>query len=107
GKWQDSVSGETFPTFHPATEEKIADVAKACAQDVDLAVQAARRAFDAGDWARMDARDRGRLMNKLADLIEANREELAALETFDNGKPINDALGDLTMVVDVFRYYAG
>ncbi|HWL10110.1 MAG TPA: aldehyde dehydrogenase family protein [Planctomicrobium sp.] len=107
GKWQNSVSGETFATYHPATEEKIADVAKANAEDVNLAVMAARRAFESGDWAKMDARDRGRLMNKLADLIETNREELAALETLDNGKPINDALGDFAMVVDVFRYYAG
>jgi len=108
GKWQDSVSGETFGTFHPATEEKIADVARGNAQDIDLAVKAARKAFEQGDWPRMDARDRGRLLNRLADLVEANIEELAALETLDNGKPYHDARNaDLPMVIDCFRYYAG
>ncbi len=108
GKWEDSVSGETFPTFHPATEEKIADVAKGNAQDVDRAVKAARKAFEEGPWPKMDARDRGRLLNKLADLVEANLEELAALETLDNGKPIADSrAADLPLVIDCFRYYAG
>ncbi|SFH59799.1 aldehyde dehydrogenase family protein [Planctomicrobium piriforme] len=108
GEWKNSVSGETFPTYHPATEEKIADVAKANAQDVDLAVKAARKAFETGPWPKMDARDRGRLLNKLADLIEANLDELAALETLDNGKPINDARNaDIPLVIDVLRYYAG
>ena len=108
GQWQDSASGETFATFHPATEEKIADVAKANAQDVDRAVKAARKAFETGPWPKMDARDRGRLLNKLADLVEANLEELAALETLDNGKPISDARNaDLPLVIDCLRYYAG
>lgn len=108
GNWQGSVSGETFATCHPATEEKIADVARANAQDVDLAVKAARKAFEEGPWPQMDARERGRLLYKLADLIEANIDELAALETLDNGKPITEALnGDLPMVIDCFRYYAG
>ncbi|WP_437223821.1 aldehyde dehydrogenase family protein [Planctomicrobium sp. SH661] len=108
GQWRDSVSGQTFATHHPATEEKIADVARANAQDVDLAVKAARRAFETGPWSRMDARDRGRLMYKLADLIEENIEELAALETLDNGKPIVDSRNaDLPLVVDCLRYYAG
>ena len=108
GQWCDSVSGKTFPTINPATEEKIADVAEADAADVDMAAKAARRAFESGDWATMDARDRGRLLNKLADLIEQNQEELAALETLDNGKPIRDSLAaDLPLVIDCFRYYAG
>lgn len=108
GEWRDSVSGETFSTFHPATEEKIADVAKANAADVDLAVKAARKAFEDGPWPKMDARDRGRLLHRLADLIEENAEELAALETLDNGKPINDArTADIPLVIDCLRYYAG
>lgn len=108
GKWKDSVSGETFGTYHPATEEKIADVARANAQDVDLAVKAARKAFEEGPWPKMDARDRGQLLNKLADLIADNLDELAALETLDNGKPISDALAaDLPLVIDCLRYYAG
>ncbi|MBX3438579.1 MAG: aldehyde dehydrogenase family protein, partial [Planctomycetaceae bacterium] len=108
GQWCDAASGETFATYHPATEEKIADVALAGAEDVDRAVKAARRAFEEGPWHEMDARDRGILLNKLADLIEKNIDELAALETLDNGKPISDArAADLPLVVDCLRYYAG
>ncbi len=108
GKWCDSVSGETFATYHPATEEKIADIARGNAQDVDLAVKAARQAFETGPWPAMDARDRGRLIGKLADLIEQYSEELAALETLDNGKPIRDSLAaDIPLVIDCLRYYAG
>jgi len=108
GKWRDSVSGKTFETINPATEELIAEVAEADAADIDLAVKAARKAFDTGPWRKMDARDRGRLMNQLADLIEQNIEELAELETLDNGKPISESRNaDLPLVVDCFRYYAG
>ncbi len=108
GKWRDSQSGKTFATCNPATEEEIAQVAEGDAADIDLAVKAARKAFDSGPWRKMDARDRGRLMNKLADLIEQNIDELATLETLDNGKPISESRnGDLPLVVDCFRYYAG
>jgi aldehyde dehydrogenase (NAD+) len=108
GQWTDSESGKTFATHHPATEEKIADVARASEKDVDRAVKAARKAFEEGDWPKMDARDRGRLLNKLADIIEANQAELAALETLDNGKPIKDAsTADVPLVIDCLRYYAG
>ncbi|MEW4529021.1 aldehyde dehydrogenase family protein [Maioricimonas sp. JC845] len=108
GQWQDSVSGDTFQTINPVNEEPIADVARANAEDVDRAVKAARKAFEAGDWSKMDARDRGRLINRLADLIEENFDELAALESLDNGKPIRDSRGaDLPLVIDCLRYYAG
>ena len=108
GQWRDSVSGKTFETIDPATEEVIARVAEGDAADIDLAVKAARRAFDSGPWRTMDARDRGRLLYKLADLIEQNIDELAALETLDNGKPISESRnGDLPLVVDCLRYYAG
>ena len=108
GEWCDAISGKTFATFNPATEEKIADVAEGDAADVDKAVKAARRALESGPWSKMDARDRGRLINKLADLVEKNVEELAALETLDNGKPIRDArAADLPLVIDCLRYYAG
>jgi aldehyde dehydrogenase (NAD+) len=108
GEWVDSVSGKTFDTVNPATEEVIAAVAEGDAADIDLAVKAARKAFESGPWRSMDARDRGRLLNKLADLIEDNFDELAALETLDNGKPINDSrAADIPLVIDCFRYYAG
>src|SRR5271166_2022617 len=99
GKWRDSVSGKTFETINPATEETIIRVAEGDAADIDLAVKAARKAFDTGPWRTMDARDRGRLMNKLADLIEKHIDELAELETLDNGKPISASRhGDLPLV---------
>ncbi len=108
GQWRDSISGKTFATINPATEEVIAEVAEGDAADIDLAVKAARKAFDSGPWRTMDARDRGRLLNKLADLIEANIDELARLETLDNGKPISESRqGDLPLVIDCLRYYAG
>ena len=108
GKWCDSVSGETFATYHPATQEKIADVARGNVQDIDRAVKAARKAFETGPWPAMDARERGRLLHKLADLIEQHAGELAALETLDNGKPIRDAqTADIPLVIDCLRYYAG
>lgn len=108
GQWVPAASGKTFDTIHPATEEVVAQVAEGDAADIDLAVQAARNAFENGPWRTMDARDRGRLMYKLADLIEDELDELAALETLDNGKPIRDSrAADLPLVVDCLRYYAG
>jgi len=108
GRWVDSVSGRTFPTINPTTGEAITQVAEGDKADVDLAVTAARRAFEKGPWAKMNARERGRLIYKLADLIEKNIDELAALETLDNGKPINDSRGaDLPLTLDCYRYYAG
>jgi aldehyde dehydrogenase (NAD+) len=108
GEWRESTSGKTFQTLHPATEEVIAEVAYGGDEDVNLAVKAARDAFENGPWSRMDARDRGRLLNRLADLMEANFDELAALESLDNGKPIADArAADLPLSIDCLRYYAG
>src|SRR5215470_14355749 len=108
GKWIPSASGKTFETIHPATEEVICEVAEGDKEDVDAAVDAARDAFENGPWATMDARDRGALMYKLADLIEEEADELAALETLDNGKPISDSrAADIPLVIDCLRYYAG
>jgi len=108
GQWVPAKSGKTFETIHPATEEVIAEVAEGDAPDVDLAVEAARNALEQGPWGTMDARDRGRLMYKLADMIEEESDELAALEVLDNGKPISEAkAGDLPITIDVLRYYAG
>src|ERR1700680_1105665 len=80
GKWVDSASGKTFATVNPATGETLCQVAEGDKADIDLAVKAARKAFEEGPWPKMNASERGRLINKLADLIEQNREELAALE---------------------------
>ena len=91
GQWVPARSGRTFATVNPANEEPIADVAEGDAADIDAAVKAARAAFDEGPWPRMDARERGRLMHRLCDLIEAEIDDLAALESLDNGKPLADA----------------
>jgi len=108
GQWTPAKSGRTFATLNPATEEVIAQVAEGDAADVDAAVRAARKAFDEGPWPRMNARERGRLMHRLADLIEAEIDELAALESLDNGKPVRDArTGDIPHALDCLRYYAG
>src|SRR6266446_376779 len=108
GKWLDSASGKTFPTVNPATGETICQVAEGDKADVDRAVKAARKAFESGPWKKMNARERGRLLYKLADLVEENIDELAALETLDNGKPINDSRNiDLPLAIETFRYYAG
>ncbi len=108
GKWLDSVSGKTFPTINPATGETICQVAEGDKADVDLAVKAARKAFDEGPWRKMNASERGRLLNRLADLIEQNKEELSALESLDNGKPYRDSMAaDLPLTIKAYRYYAG
>ncbi len=108
GEWIPAESGNTFETIHPATGEVIAQVAEGDEADVNKAVTAARKAFDEGPWRQMDARERGEIMHRLADLIEAEMEELAALETLDNGKPISDSLAaDLPLTIDCLRYYAG
>src|SRR5438132_6810370 len=108
GKWVDSQSGKTFPTINPATGETICQVAEGDKADIDLAVKAARKAFESGPWPKMSAAERGRLMHKLADAIEANIDELASLETLDNGKPLRDSrAADLPLTVKCYRYYAG
>jgi aldehyde dehydrogenase (NAD+) len=108
-QWIDSVSGKTFETLNPATGEVLANVAEADAADVDLAVKAARNAFHSkAQWRRMSASERGKLLHRLADLIEQNIEELATLESLDNGKPRHVArAADLPLVIACYRYYAG
>jgi aldehyde dehydrogenase (NAD+) len=108
-KWVSSVSGKTFETINPATGELLASVAEADSADVDLAVKAARKAFHSkAHWRRMSASERGKLLNRLADLIEKNADELATLESLDNGKPKHvAAAADLPLVIACYRYYAG
>src|SRR5256885_17140091 len=90
GQWVDAESGKTFKTPNPATGETLAEVAEADKADIDKAVVAARRAFE-GKWSKISARDRGRLLYKLSQLIEQHAAELAALETSDNGKPLRES----------------
>ncbi len=108
GEFRDAASGETFATINPATEESITDVASAGLGDIDAAVAAAREAFENGPWASMPARERGRIIWRIGELVRDNVEEIAILETIDNGKPIFESrYVDIPMVAEVFQYYAG
>src|SRR5258708_15635244 len=88
GKWVSAASGKTFPSYNPATGEVLAQVAEGDRQDIDAAVKAARKAFDSGPWSRLTASERGKLVWKLAHLLEEHLEEFAPLETLDNGNPL-------------------
>ena len=108
GNWVNAASGKSFDVFDPATDQVIAKVAEGESADVDLAVAAARKAFDSGPWSQMTASDRGRLIWKIGDLIEQHATELAELETIDNGKPFAVAkAADVALAADMFRYMAG
>lgn len=108
GEYTPTVTGKTFDVLDPATENVVAKVSEAQEKDIDTAVQAAREAFDNGDWTKMPAAERSRLIYKFADVLEENREELAQLEAIDNGKPYKIALeDDVDGTVEHFRYYAG
>jgi aldehyde dehydrogenase (NAD+) len=107
-RWVASESGKTFATINPSTGEEICQVAEADAADVDKAVAAARAAFDQGPWKKMRASERGRMLYRLADLIEQNADQLARLETLDNGKPLTIAKAvDVTKTIACYRYFAG
>ncbi|HEX8805872.1 MAG TPA: aldehyde dehydrogenase family protein, partial [Candidatus Aquilonibacter sp.] len=108
GKWVDAISGKTFATNNPATEDVIADVAQADADDAALAVKAARKALEEGPWGKIRAAERARIMNKFADLIRARQDEIVALESLDGGKPISSVRRqDYPAMLDCIEYYAG
>uniref|UniRef100_A0A4W3KA10 aldehyde dehydrogenase (NAD(+)) n=1 Tax=Callorhinchus milii TaxID=7868 RepID=A0A4W3KA10_CALMI len=108
-EWHHSVSGKTFPTYNPSTGEKLCDIQEADQADVDKAVRAGRLAFSPGSvWRRMDASERGRLLDRLADLVERDRAQLATLESLDSGKPFLQAYYvDMQGVLKTLRYFAG
>jgi phenylacetaldehyde dehydrogenase len=108
GQWTDAASGRTFETPNPATGETLAHVAEGDAEDINRAVRAARAAFEDGPWRRMTPSDRGRLIWKIGDLILEHADELAQLESLDNGKPVAVARGaDVPLAADLFHYMAG
>ncbi|MGO8888431.1 MAG: aldehyde dehydrogenase family protein, partial [Streptosporangiaceae bacterium] len=108
GQWTDAASGKTFATPNPATGQTLANVAEGDAEDINRAVHAARRAFEDGPWGRMTPSDRGRLIWKIGDLILEHADELAQLESLDNGKPVAVARGaDVPLAADLFHYMAG
>jgi acyl-CoA reductase-like NAD-dependent aldehyde dehydrogenase len=109
GEFVDALQGKTFETSNPATGEVITNIAEAGPEDVELAVRAAKAAFEeSSPWRKMTPRDRGRILYKLADLIRANLDELSELETLDTGKPIFESSKfDIPQAADTFEYYAG
>ena len=108
GQWRDADGGATYVTVNPATGETNTTIAEADQRDADAAVRAARKAFESGPWPEIAAADRGKLLWRIADSIEKHADELAALETLDNGKPIFESRQvDIPMVAEVFRYFAG
>lgn len=107
GEWVKSLGGEFFPVYDPSSEEVIAEVPSAVAQDVDRAVTAARKAFDSGPWPATTAQDRGRILLRLAERVRRSAPELAELETRNSGKPIAESEFDISDVATCFEYYGG
>src|SRR2546425_10367658 len=108
GKWEAAVSSRTIPVLNPATGEQLTTVPDAGPEDVDRAVKAARRAFEKGFWRKMNVSQRERIIWRIGELIEKNKEELGLLESLNNGKTYLEALrGDIPPTADIFYYYAG
>ncbi len=108
GRWTDSSSGETFEVVNPATESVLSRISAGSAQDVDRAVGAARAQFDGGDWSKVSGPQRSRLLYRLADLLERDKEYLAKLESATVGKPLFEpTMLDIPNAIDTFRYFAG
>ncbi len=108
GEWTDPAGGETFETTNPATQETLCRVARGGPEDVDRAVKAARKALEEGDWPKMAARDREKILWRIGDLLMKNVDEVARLETLDNGKPIFESRYiDVPTTADCYRYFAG
>src|SRR5438874_168091 len=107
GEWVDAVRGGTREIFNPANNERIAVVADGTNEDAQAAVQHARKAFDEGPWPQMRAQERSGYFLRLADLIDKHADELATIETRNNGKPLREAKFDVADAANCFRYYAG
>lgn len=107
GEWISSQSGETRKIINPATQEVIAEAAEGNAEDARIAIQAARKAFDSGIWSDLSAAERASYLFAIANKLEERAEEIAALETLDNGKPLRESGFDVADAVACFRYYAG
>ena len=107
GEWTDAASGATFATIDPATDQPLAEVPLAGAEDVDRAVAAAREAFDDGRWSEIDPRKRAKVLFVIADAIEEHAATIGQIDTLDNGKPVGFAMAEAAHAAMVFRYYAG
>src|SRR5512134_1201502 len=107
GKWENAASGKTFPTINPATTEVIAQIAEGGTEDIDRAVKAARAALG-GPWGKMNASERGRIIWKMGERMLERADEIAKLETMDNGKTITESSKiDVPYSADLYFYYGG
>ncbi|MCC6269684.1 MAG: aldehyde dehydrogenase family protein, partial [Microbacteriaceae bacterium] len=106
GEYVDSVDGATFDVLDPVSNETYVQAAAGQQADIDRAVAAAKNAFDTGPWPRMKNRERNRILNRIADQVEARGDELAELETFDTGLPITQARGQAHRAAENFRFFA-
>jgi len=107
GKWVEAASGRRFDSINPETEERLTTIAEADKTDIDQAVRAARRAFESPSWSGLNPHDRTRLLLRAADLVDRHRDELAALESTDNGMPLWYSTASARVSADIIRYYAG
>lgn len=107
GEWVESISGKEFTTLNPATNESLAEVAQATREDIDGAVSAAGRALKSKDWAQMDPSERGRILFRIGSLIRDRQEELARLESLDNGKTLRESRSDVAYTIRTWEYFAG
>ncbi|HKI95850.1 MAG TPA: aldehyde dehydrogenase family protein, partial [Gemmatimonadales bacterium] len=106
-EWRKATGGGTIPVVNPATEETLAEVEAASAQDVDAAVAAARACFDGDAWGGLSARKRGALLYRAGELLQERIKDVATLETQQNGKPFFESKIDVAMTVETLKYYAG
>ncbi|WP_167194157.1 5-carboxymethyl-2-hydroxymuconate semialdehyde dehydrogenase [Brevibacterium pigmentatum] len=106
GEFVDSVDGDEFDVLNPVTNETYIKAASGKKADIEAAVAAAKQAFDEGPWPRMLPRDRARILNKIADIVESRKDELAAMESFDSGLPITQAKGQAARAAENFRFFA-
>jgi aldehyde dehydrogenase (NAD+) len=108
GQWRDAAGGKTFASVNPATEQVIAEVSRAEAADIDLAVAAAHRALKAGPWAQMPGAERGRILHRMAETLRTKIDEIVWLESLDGGKPVAATRRmDVPAAIDCLDYYAG
>jgi 5-carboxymethyl-2-hydroxymuconic-semialdehyde dehydrogenase len=106
GSWIDSADGQTFDVINPVTNETYINASAGQKQDIERAVAAARRAFSDGAWPQMMPRERARILNRIADIVESRDQQLAELESFDSGLPITQALGQAQRAAENFRFFA-
>ncbi len=107
GEYTDGSQGAFFDTYNPATEETLSKVAKASKEDVDKAVEAARKAFESGKWPRQTTAKRARLLNKIASIMRSRFNELVEAEVLNSGKTVAAAQGQITQAIEDFEFYAG